>query len=261
VYPDFEKLKLTWSLTKMREKLGTGNPQVLQILGKDSPEQVAARLIDGTKLGDPAVRNQLWEGGMPAIEQSNDPFIKLALQIDPVARALRKDYETRVESVVTRSEEKIAAARFAMLGTSIYPDATFTLRMSYGVVKGWKEAGKEVPPFTTFGGAFEHATGADPFKLPDTWIKSKVKLDSSVPLNFVSTNDIIGGNSGSPVVNRKGELVGLIFDGNIHSLGGAYGFDETENRAVAVDSAALLEALDKIYGAHALAREMRGERH
>jgi hypothetical protein len=261
VYPDFEKVKLAWSLTKMRERLGTSNPQVLQVLGKDSPEQVAARLIDGTKLGDAAVRKQLWEGGMKAIEQSDDPFIKLALQIDPVARALRKDFETRVESVITKSDEKIAAARFAMLGTSIYPDATFTLRLSYGEVKGWKEAGQEVAPFTDLGGAFAHATGADPFKLPESWYQAKDKLKMNTPFNFVSTNDIIGGNSGSPVVNRKGELVGLIFDGNIHSLGGAFGFDESENRAVSVDSAALLEALDKIYGAHAVAKEMRDGQH
>ncbi len=261
VYPDFEKVKLAWSLTKMREKLGASNLQVVRILGKDSPQQLAARLIDGTKLGAPTVRRQLWEGGMAAILQSDDPFIKLALQIDPVARALRKDFEARVESVIMKSDEKIAAARFAMLGTSIYPDATFTLRLSYGEVKGWKEGGKDVAPFTDFGGAFAHATGADPFELPPTWYQAKDKLDLSMPLNFVSTNDIIGGNSGSPVVNRKGELVGLIFDGNLPSLGGAFGFDASVNRAVSVDSAALLEALDRIYGAHAAATEMRGDRH
>ncbi len=264
VYPDFEKVKLAWSLTKMRERLSPANPQVVAILGKDTPQQVANRMIDGTQLGDPAVRKQLWEGGMKAIAQSNDPFIRLALQIDPIARALRKDYETRVESVITKSNEKIAAARFAMLGTSIYPDATFTLRLSYGRVRGWKEAGKEIEPVTDFAGAFAHATGTDPFKLPDTWYRAKDaakdKLNLKTPLNFVSTNDIIGGNSGSPVVNKNGELVGLIFDGNIHSLGGAFGFDATLNRAVSVDSAALLEALEKIYGAPGLAKEMRGDK-
>jgi len=258
VYPDFEKLKLGWSLTKMRERLSPSNSQVMQILGKDSPEQVAARMIDGTRLGDPAVRKQLWEGGMKAIEESNDPFIKLALQIDPVARALRKDYEDRVESVITKADERIAAARFAMLGTSIYPDATFSLRFSYGVVKGWNEAGKDIPPFTDMAGAFAHATGSAPFKLPDSWITAKDKLNLSTPLDLASTNDIIGGNSGSPLVNGRGELVGLIFDGNIHSLGGAYAYDESLNRAVAVDSAALLEAMDKIYGAHVIVNEMRG---
>jgi len=259
IYNDFEKVKLTFSLTKMREYLSPGNPQVMQVLGKESPQQVATRLIDGTKLGDIAVRQALWDGGMKAVLASDDPFIKMELALDPYTRALRKDYEARVESVITKADEKLAAARFAMLGTSIYPDATFTLRLSYGIVKGWKEAGKDVEPFTTMGGAFGHATGAEPFKLADSWIKAKDSLKLDTPLDFVSTNDIIGGNSGSPVVNRKGELVGLIFDGNIHSLGGAYGFDETDNRAVAVDSAALLEALDKIYGAHDVAKEMRGK--
>ena len=258
IYNDFEKMKLTFSLTKMREYLTPSNPQVMQVLGKDSPEDVAAHLIDGTKLGDVAVRKALWEGGMKAVMASDDPFIKMMLQLDPYARSLRKDYEARVESVITKADEKIAAARFAMLGTSIYPDATLTLRLSYGKVQGWKEAGTDVAPFTTMGGTYGHATGAEPFKLPDTWLKAKDKLNLNTPFDFVSTNDIIGGNSGSPVINRKGELVGLVFDGNIHSLGGAFGFDETVNRTVAVDSAALLEALDKIYGAHDVANEMRG---
>ena len=258
IYNDFEQLKLTFSLTKMREYLTPSNPQVMQVLGKEAPEQLAKHLIDGTKLGDPAVRKALWDGGTKAIMASDDPFIKLMVQIDPYARSLRKDYEARVESVINKADEKIATARFAMLGTGTYPDATFSLRLSYGVVKGWKEAGQDVAPFTTMGGAFGHATGADPFKLPDSWYQAKDKIKLDTPFDFVSTNDIIGGNSGSPVVNRKGELVGLIFDGNIHSLGGAFGYDETNNRAVAVDSAALLEALDKIYGAHEVAKEMRG---
>ena len=258
IYNDFEKVKLTFSLTKMREYLTPSNAQVVQVLGKDSPAQLAGRMIDGTKLGDPAVRKALWDGGMKAVMASDDPFIKVMLQIDPYARSLRKDYEARVTSVISKADEKIAAARFAMLGTSIYPDATFTLRLSYGTVKGWKEAGQDVAPFTTMGGTYGHATGADPFKLPESWIKAKDKIKLDTPFNFVSTNDIIGGNSGSPMVNRKGELVGLVFDGNIHSLGGAFGFDETNNRTVAVDSAALLEALDHIYGAHEIAKEMRG---
>ena len=258
IYNDFEKVKLTFSLTKMREYLTPSNPQVVQVLGKDSPKQLAERMVSGTKLGDVAVRKALWDGGMKAVMASDDPFIKMMIQLDPYTRSLRKEYETRVESVITKADEKIAAARFAMLGTSIYPDATFTLRLSYGIVKGWNEAGHEVAPFTTMGGTFDHATGADPFKLPEDWYKAKDKLKLDTPFDFVSTNDIIGGNSGSPVVNTKGELVGLVFDGNIHSLGGAFGFDETNNRTVAVDSAALLEALDKIYGAQDVAKEMRG---
>jgi hypothetical protein len=258
IYNDFEKVKLTFSLTKMREYLTPSNPQVMQVLGNESPQQLANRMIDATKLGDPAVRKALWDGGMKAVMASDDPFIKAMVQLDPYTRSLRKDYEARVNSVIDKADEKIAAARFAMLGTSIYPDATFTLRLSYGTVKGWKEAGQDVAPFTTMGGTFGHATGADPFKLPDSWLQAKDKIKLDTPFDFVSTNDIIGGNSGSPVVNRKGELVGLVFDGNIHSLGGAFGFDETNNRTVAVDSAALLEALDHIYGAHDVAKEMRG---
>ncbi|HAT29517.1 MAG TPA: hypothetical protein DCW29_01295 [Janthinobacterium sp.] len=163
------------------------------------------------------------------------------------------------ESVVNKNSEKIAAARFAMLGASIYPDATFTLRLSYGEIKGWKQGGQEVPPFTDFGGAFEHATGAAPFKLPPSWEAAKARLALATPLNFVSGKDIVGGNSGSTVINRDGQLVGLIFDGSIHSLGGAFGYDPSNNRAVAVDSAAPLEALDKIDGAQDLTRELRGD--
>jgi len=257
IYNDFEKVKLGWSLTKMREHLTPSDPMVMQILGKQSPQNVADAMISGTKLADVAVRKQLWDGGLKAVQESDDPFIKLALLVDPLARTIRKDYETRVDSVITKSNQKIAAARFAMLGTSIYPDATFSLRFSYGNVKGWTEAGKVIPALTDFAGAFDHATGADPFKLPDSWYAAKDKINLKTSFNIASTNDIIGGNSGSPLVNTKGELVGLIFDGNIHSLGGAFGYDGTMNRAVSVSSAAILEAMEKIYGAQVLADEMR----
>jgi hypothetical protein len=158
--------------------------------------------------------------------------------------------------VLTRAKEKLAKARFAVYGSSLYPDATFTLRLSYGQVKGWLENGTAVPPFTIFGGAFERATGRDPYALPQSWLDNKSKLNLETPLNFVTTNDIIGGNSGSPVINKDAQLVGLIFDGNIHSLGGNYGFDETMNRAVAVDSRAILETLDKVYGASRVLAEL-----
>ncbi len=257
VHPDFEKLRFAFALTKIRESLGADDPIVKQLLGKESPEQVAARMVDGTRLGDPEVRKALWTGGAAAVAASQDPFILFATAIDPQARALRKRYEAEVESVEQKNAERIAKARFARVGTDSYPDATFTLRVSYGAVKGWDEAGVPVPPFTTIGGAFERATGADPFRLPDSWLKARSALDLSKPFNFASTNDIIGGNSGSPVIDREQRLVGLIFDGNIHSLGGAFGYDGATNRSVAVDSAAILEALDKIYGAKALATELR----
>jgi hypothetical protein len=256
VYPDFEKVKLGLSLTKLREWMGADDAFVNQVLAKQSPDQLAAALIDGTKLGDPAVRKALWAGGKDAIAKSNDPFIKLALAIDPQARAIRQQYEKDVEAVEQKNSELIAQARFVQQGLDAYPDATFTLRMSYGEVKGWDEAGKKIAPFTTIGGAFERDTGADPFALPASWHKAKDKLNLAQPFNFVTTNDIIGGNSGSPMINRNGEIVGLIFDGNIHSLGGAFWYDGRINRTVAVHSGAIIETLGKIYGGDNLVREM-----
>jgi hypothetical protein len=259
IYPEFEKLKLTFGLSKMRERLGADNTIVHQILGNESPEQMATRLIDGTKLADQAERKRLWEGGLTAVQASSDPFIKLALAVDPMARELRKRYEREVESPVQKQSELIAQARFAKNGTNVYPDATFTLRFSYGKVEGWNEAGQMVAPFTRIGGAFDRATGADPFALPQSWLNAKDKLDLGKPFDLASTNDIIGGNSGSPMLDKNGQLVGLIFDGNIHSLGGAFGYNGAQNRAIAVDSAAILEALDKIYNAKFLADELRGQ--
>jgi Peptidase S46 len=256
IYPEFEKLKLGFSLTKMRERLGADDPFVKQVLGKRSPDQLSAALVGSTKLDDIAVRKALWAGGKDAIEKSDDPFIKLALAIDPAARSVRKRYEKDVESVEQKNSELIAQARFALQGTGAYPDATFTLRLSYGEVKGWDEAGHKVTPYTTIAGAFERDTGADPFALPASWHASKDTLNLSQRMNFVTTNDIIGGNSGSPMINRNGEIVGLIFDGNIHSLGGAFWFDSRYNRAVAVHSGAILETLRATYGATELTGEI-----
>lgn len=258
IYPEFETLLLTFSLTKAREVLGADDEVVKQILGLESPANLAKDLVARTQLGDGAVRHALWDGGMAAVMQSQDPFIQLALKVDPIARGLRTRYEKEVESVITKNSEKIAKARFALWGDRQSPDATFTLRLSYGRVKGWQERGRDIPPFTTLGGAFTRATGAEPFKLPESWLAAKARLNLATPFNFVSTNDIIGGNSGSPVLNTHGELVGLVFDGNLPSLGGAYWFDEAVNRAVAVDSAAIIEAMNQVYGAQALTQEMLG---
>ena len=258
IYPDYEKIKLTWSLTKMRELLGTDDPTVKAVLGTDSPAAVAARLVDGTRLADLSLRQKLWEGGAAAVAQSKDPFIELARKVDAEARALRKRYEDEVEAVEDASAEHLARVRFAMNGAGEYPDATFTLRLSYGEVKGWDEKGAPVAPFTDIAGAFRRHTGADPYALPKSWLDAKGRLDGAQRFNFVTTNDIIGGNSGSPMINRNAEIVGLIFDGNIHSLGGAFWFDERLNRSVAVHSGAIVEALRKVYGAEALARELSG---
>ncbi|MEK6806962.1 MAG: S46 family peptidase [Pseudomonadota bacterium] len=259
VEPDLEQVKFTWALTKLRESLSQDDEIVQQVLGAESPSQVAERMIKGTKLADVAERKRLWEGGALAIEMSTDPFIQLAVAVDAEARAIRQRYEDEVEAVEQKNAEKIAAARFAMKGTGTYPDATFTLRLSYGEVKGWNENGEDVEPFTTLGGGFERATGSDPFRWPDSWTDKQDQLNADQRFNFVTTNDIIGGNSGSPVINKKAEIVGLVFDGNIRSLGGAYWFDERVNRTVAVHSGAILEALRKIYGADALADEMEGK--
>ena len=258
VYKDFEKLKLTYALDKLREYLGPDNAVVKQVLGKESPAAMATRLVDGTRLGDVAFRKQLWAGGKAAVEASDDPFIVLMRSIDAQARALRSTQENEVKAVEDENAGKIAAALFAMKGASVYPDATFTLRLSYGEVKGWNENGSDMPPFTTMGGIYDRATGADPFKLADSWVKAKSRLELSTPFNYVTTNDIIGGNSGSPLINQNAQVVGLAFDGNIHSLGGAYWYDERYNRTVAVHSAAMLEALRKIYDADVLADELIG---
>ena len=249
-------MKLAWSLAKLREKLGVDHPVVRDILGKQSPEALAARIVDGSKLGDAKLREQLWEGGATAVDASDDPALVLARTIDKHARAVRARYETEVESVEKRNAELLAQARFALKGTSVYPDATFSLRLSHGTIRGWNEKGTDVAPFTDFGGLYARATDFDPFKLAPRWVAAQGKLDMKTRFNQVSTNDIIGGNSGSPLINAKGELVGLVFDGNIRSLGGAYFFDESVNRTVSVHPAAIVAALKTVYGAAALADEL-----
>lgn len=257
IYPDYEQVKLAWSLTKIRELLGADDAFVHWLFAKESPEAMAARMVKTTQLGDVAVRKALWQGGADAVAKSSDPFIQLAIAIDPQARAIRKLMEDEVDAVENKAAEKIAAATFAKDGTSAYPDATFTLRLSYGEVKGWDEKGRPVAPFTDIAGAFTRHTGYEPFKLPDSWLAAKDRLNGAQHFDLATTNDIIGGNSGSPMINRNAEVVGLVFDGNIHSLGGAYWYDERVNRTVAVDTGALLEALDKVYGAKRIVEELR----
>lgn len=256
IYPEYEEVTLSFSLAKLREYLSPDHPVVKAVLGKDSPETVAKRLVQNTKLGQLKYRKALWADGGQAVANSDDPFIVLAKLIDEPARALRQTYDNEVKAVETANAGKIAAARFAMLGTSVYPDATFSLRLSYGQVRGWEEKGKTIAPFTAIGGAFNRETGAEPFALPQSWHQAKADLDLSTPFNFVSTNDIIGGNSGSPVINSHAEIVGLVFDGNIHSLGGAFWFDERRNRAVSVHAAAIVETLRTVYDAQFLLDEM-----
>lgn len=256
LYPEYEKVKLGWSLAKLRERLGVDHPFVRDILGKQSPEALAASIVDGSKLGDRAVREKLWDGGAAAVDASDDPAIVLARKIDGYARQQRQRYETEVQAVERRSAEQLAQARFALQGTSVYPDATFSLRLSYGAIRGWQERGQPVSPFTTFEGLYGRATDFAPFKLAPRWVAAKDQLDLNTKFNQVHDNDIIGGNSGSPLINAQGEIVGLVFDGNIHSVAGAYVYDTTMNRAVSVHPAAMLEALDKVYGAKRLVESL-----
>ncbi len=256
IYPKLEKLTLTFSLTKLREALGPDDAFVRKVLGRKSPAQLAEALIDGTKLADVKLRERLLEGGETAIEAANDPMIAFARLVDPDFRASRKDEEDNFGAPLNKAHSAIARARFKIYGTSIYPDATFTLRISYGTVRGYREDGKEIEPMTRIGGLFERATGEPPFKLPESWLAAQSALDMQQPMNFVTDNDIIGGNSGSPMINKNGEIVGLIFDGNRQSLGGNFGFDAAVNRAVAVNVGALREALSKVYHADRLMAEL-----
>ena len=256
VYPDVERLVLTFWLDRVREFLGPDDPLVHLLLGPDSPDSVAARLVRGTRLGDPAFRKQLWDGGPGAVAASGDPMIAFARALDPDARAIRKRWEDEVEAPDTRGAERIAHARFAVYGTQLYPDATLTLRLNDGRVQGWIEKGEPVRPFTTVGQAFARATGSDPLALPASWLAARTALDPATPFNFSSSNDIVGGNSGSPIVNLRGELVGLAFDGNIESIAGDYWFDAKNNRCVSIHPAAIKAALVHVYKMDAVAHEL-----
>ncbi len=259
IYNDLETVLLADSLSMFLELSGANNALVREVLAGKSPQQRAAELVEGTKLKNAEVRKKLAEGGAAAMQASDDPMIRLARQVDPAARKVRKSYEEKVEEPLRQAYAKLADARFAVYGTSLYPDATFTLRLAFGQVKGYKERGKVVPPWTTIAGLYDRAAEHDnqyPFHLPPRWQQTKDRLELSTPLNFVSTADIIGGNSGSPVVNRKGELVGIIFDGNIQSLVLTYLFTDEQARAVSVHSAGIIEALRKVYDAGALADEL-----
>jgi hypothetical protein len=261
IHDDFEKLKLADSLGFMVELLGANHELVKQVLAGKTPEARADELISGTKLKDVAFRKELAAGGQKAIDASTDPMIVVAKLIDGKGRELRKRYESEVTGVERSSYSKIARARFDTEGTKLYPDATFTLRLSYGAVKGYIENGKKIAPFTTLGGLYErsaHFKQQVPYNLPPRWMEKKSAVDLNTPFNFVSTNDIIGGNSGSPTINQNGELVGLIFDGNIQSLVGDFVFDESVNRAISVDSRGMLEVLRKIFGADQIAAELVG---
>jgi len=251
-----EKTVLAWWLTKLREDLGTSDADVRTLLGKQSPQEIAAALVDGTRLTDAGLRAQLLAGGAAAIDAYHDPLLDFARRLDGPARTVRADYEDTVRAVITQAATSIAKARFALDGRSNYPDATFTLRLSYGAVEGYQDNGHSIAPVTDFAGAYAHATGRDPFALPPSWLMAETAVNPGTNLNFVSTNDIIGGNSGSPVIGRDGQVIGLIFDSNILALGGDFGYDPSVNRSVSVDVTGITEALSKIYHADRLVKEL-----
>ena len=259
IYNDLETVKLADSLSMFVTMAGADNELVRKVLDGKSPAERAAELIQGTRLNDVEVRRKLAAGGPAAIRASDDPMIKLALLVDGPARKLRRVKEQQVDEPLRQAYTKIARARFAIYGNEVYPDATFTLRLSFGVVKGYSALGRRMPPWTTLGGAFEHAAehhNIEPFNLPRSWLSHKGDLDLSTPFNFVSTADIIGGNSGSPVVNRQGQFVGIIFDGNLESLPWDFVFSEKTGRAISVHAAAIEQTLRKVYGASRLADEL-----
>jgi hypothetical protein len=256
IYPELEQLTLSMSLERMREWLGPDAPIVRRLLATETPDALAERLVAGSRLADPAVRLQLWNGGQAAIDASTDTFIELVRSLDAEARELRKWHEDEVEAAVEAAHEDIARARFAVLGTSVYPDATFTLRLNFGSVQGWVENGTPVEPFTRLERMFERATGQPPFAVPENWQTARATLDLATPFNLSTNSDIVGGNSGSPLIDADGRIVGLLFDGNIHSISGAYWFDVEKNRAVAVHPAIIREALAKVYRAESLLAEL-----
>ena len=261
IHAGAEQAKLAASLAVMVKMLGADHALAKQVLAGKTAQARAAELVAGTKMGDAATRKALLAGGKAAVSASKDPFIELARLVDGRARELRTKYDNEVLAVVRDAYSKIAQSVFATQGDSAYPDGTFTLRLSYGQVKGYMENGKPVTPFTEIRGLYvrgDQHKQQPPYKIADSWMKARAAVKPTTPYNFVSTNDIVGGNSGSPVINVKGELVGLIFDGNIQSLPGYFVYDAAVNRAVSVDTRGMLEALRVVYKATAVADELVG---
>jgi hypothetical protein len=262
IYTSTEKMYMAASLKLGEEELGKNDAFVQAVLQGGEVDATVNTLVDGTKLADPAVRKALIDGGEAAVAASTDPMIMAARRVDPIVRETTRRIKDTIVSVLTPAGEKLGKARFLVYGKDAYPDATFTLRLSYGTVDGFPYNGTIAPPFTTFYGLYDRSasfSNKPPFDLTPKETSALGKLDLATPFDFVSTNDIIGGNSGSPVVNREGELVGLVFDGNIESLAGDFVYDGTKNRTVAVHSAGMMEGLRKIYGADALADELEGK--
>jgi hypothetical protein len=259
IYKSLETVTLADSLEEMRQAMGDNNPSVQKVLAGKNPAEVARNLIEGTRLDDVAVRKQLYSGGVAAIDRSTDPLIVLARSIDADARAVRKIFDDQVDAVERQEGAKIAKARFSEAGFGDPPDATLTLRLAYGAVRGYRENGKQLPYATTFAGAYQHAADhgdQPPYRLPERWTASKAKLNLQTPLDFVATADAISGNSGSPIVNQQGEIVGVNFDRNRQALSRNFFFDDKQGRNISVDVRGIQQALRNLYGATALADEL-----
>jgi V8-like Glu-specific endopeptidase len=254
ISPVVERLLLADWLARCRDGLGAESPAVAALLGGAGADDVASSLVAGSRLGDPAVRRGLWRGGLAAVVASKDPMIAFVLRTDPLSRAARRTFEDDVIGPEQRVGETIARARFALGGADLYPDATFSLRLSWGRIAGWEKDSAKIDPFTTLAGLYARADGDDP--LPARWLAAKASVDPATVFNFVTTNDITGGNSGSPVVSARGELLGTAFDGNEASIAGDFAYDGTRNRTVAVSTAAITEALDKVYARKLLLSEL-----
>ena len=257
-YPELNEIQLEWWLSKTREMLTVDDPRIRAILGNESPEQAAARIVAGTTLADPAVRAALWDGGLAAIEASDDPLIQFALAMDDEAREARSVWQERVQGPTDRAAERLAAARFAVYGDSIYPDATGTPRLTFGRIEGWTYDGRTVEPFTDFAGLYARATGAEPFEIAPRWVEARDALDLSTRLNMAVSTDTIGGNSGSPAINADGEVIGANFDSTILGQRNAFGYDPNVNRSVIVTAQAITVALRDVYGMGRLADELQG---
>jgi hypothetical protein len=258
IEPEIEEILLSFWLSKTREFLTTDDPLVKRLLGRESPEALAHRLVANTRLSDVAERRRLYEGGAEAVAASTDPMIVFMRTFNDEARELAERYRKTVREVRIAELERLAAVRFSVYGDSVYPDGTDTLRLSYGVVAGWTEpSGRPVGPFTYFAGLFDRATGAHPYRLAPLWEAARGKLSPGTIYNISTNNDIVGGNSGSPLVDRNGDVVGAVFDGNIHSLSASYLFDPVRNRTVTLASTAVEEALVKVYGLGRLVDEMK----
>lgn len=256
IYNDQERIGLETWLSKTREYLSVDAPEVKNILGRESPENLARRLVSDTHLGDIDFRTNLMSATYEEVRASNDPMIKFALQIDENARAIRQTYLNEVDGPIAQASQKIAESYFAIYGTNAYPDATFTLRLSYGKVQGWAYNGQNTPAFTYFNGLYERANGSQPYIIAPRWQEARNRINPDIKFDLVTTNDIIGGNSGSPLIDKEAQVIGVVFDGNIHSLGGDFVYEGRTNRAISVTSTAIEEALSKVYGLDRIVTEL-----